>query len=130
MTRRRIKADTDPWRKRAAVQAGRRAVTAALWWLRAKGYRLVVRNYKCPLGEIDMIARKGHLLVFVEVKYRPDKARSQAAVSTHQWQRIARAAQYFAAHHRAFQTHKWGFDMVACAPRQWPHHIADCWRMR
>ena len=82
------------------------------------------------MGEIDIIARRGRVLVFVEVKYRPHRDAAKAAVTPHQWGRIARAAQDFTARHRAFRGLVWRFDMVVCAPRKLPRHIADCWRMR
>ena len=116
--------------KQKADRAGRRAETVALWALRAKAYRIVARNYKCRMGEIDIIARRGRVLVFVEVKYRPHRDAAKAAVTPHQWGRIARAAQDFTARHRAFRGLVWRFDMVVCAPRKLPRHIADCWRMR
>ena len=47
--------------------AGERAAAAAL---RRSGYRILKRNYTCPVGEIDIIARRGKLIVFVEVKTR------------------------------------------------------------
>ena len=118
--------------KQKADRAGRRAETVGygLCALRAKAYRIVARNYKCRMGEIDIIARRGRVLVFVEVKYRPHRDAAKAAVTPHQWGRIARAAQDFTARHRAFSGLVWRFDMVVCAPRKLPRHIADCWRMR
>ena len=101
-----------------------------MWLLRLKAYRIVARNYKCRLGEIDIIARRGRVLVFVEVKYRQNKTAAQAAISPFQWGRIARAGQDFVARHKRFRGLVWRFDLVACAPRAWPRHIADCWRMR
>lgn len=116
--------------KQKADRAGRRAELWAAWLLRLKAYRIVARNYKCRLGEVDIIARRGRVLVFVEVKYRHHRDTAKAAVTPHQWGRIARAAQDFTARHRALRGLVWRFDLVACAPRTWPRHIADCWRMR
>lgn len=116
--------------KRRAVLAGRRGEQIAIWWMRAKAYRLVVRNYQSRSGEIDIIMRRGRVLVFVEVKYRADRAAARAAMTARQWGRIARAAGDFTRRHPAFRDHQWRFDLIACAPRQWPRHIADCWRMR
>lgn len=50
------------------------AEDAACTLLKKQGYALVARNWHCPYGEIDIIARKKHLLVFVEVKYRKSAA--------------------------------------------------------
>lgn len=125
---------TRPFRQKTAKQkadrAGRRAETLAAWLLRLKAYQIIARNYKRPMGEVDIIARRGRVLVFVEVKYRPHRQAAKAAVSARQWARIAHAAQDFTARHARFRNLVWRFDVVVCAPRQWPRHIADCWRMR
>jgi putative endonuclease len=54
-----------------------------------KGYRIVARNLRLPQGEIDVVARRGRALVFIEVKYRADIGLAQDAVTARQWQRIA-----------------------------------------
>ena len=116
--------------KQKADRAGRRAEIWAAWLLRVKGYHIVARNYKRPMGEIDIVARRGRVLVFVEVKYRHHQDAAKSAVTAYQWMRIARAAQDFTARHTAFQGLVWRFDLVVCAPHMLPRHIADCWRMR
>jgi putative endonuclease len=116
--------------KQLADRAGRRAETVAVWLLRAKAYRIVARNYKRRMGEVDIIARRGRVLVFVEVKYRRNQGLAKAVIADRQWARIARAAEDFTARHHGFERHVWRFDVVVCAPYQWPRHIADCWRMR
>ena len=65
-------------------------MVAALY-LRAKGYRIIARNLQTPVGEIDIVARRGHLLVFVEVKYR-NEVFGPEVIANRQWQRIARTA--------------------------------------
>ncbi|MFW5833612.1 MAG: YraN family protein, partial [Pseudomonadota bacterium] len=49
---------------------GHDAEARAAWWLRLKGFRILACRYRTPVGEIDLVARRGRLLVFVEVKYR------------------------------------------------------------
>lgn len=49
---------------------GRRGEEAAAQYLTKKGYRILHKNYRCPLGEVDLIARDGDVLVFVEVRSR------------------------------------------------------------
>lgn len=116
--------------KQLADRSGRRAENWAVWLLRAKAYSIVTRNYKRPMGEIDIIARRGRVLVFVEVKYRHHRDAAIASVTPRQWMRIARAAQDFTTRNAGFRKLVWRFDMVVCAPRLMPRHIADCWRMR
>ncbi|MCL2329996.1 MAG: YraN family protein [Phycisphaerae bacterium] len=66
-------------------------------FLRRLGYRLVTRNYKCPLGEIDLIFLDGTTVVFVEVKTRSSSqhADPQDAVNRDKQKRIGRCATYF-----------------------------------
>ena len=70
---------------------------AAAKYLRQGGYRILVRNYRCPAGEIDLICRAGATLVFVEVKTRSNFTRESPSEAAHptQWRRIDRAARYF-----------------------------------
>jgi putative endonuclease len=57
-------------RKSEHLRVGKQGETLAVWYLRLSGYRIVERNFRCRLGEIDIIARKRNLLVFVEVRTR------------------------------------------------------------
>lgn len=117
-------------RKRRIQRAGLRAETLCAWLLRVKGYRLLAHNWRCRSGEIDIIACRRGVLVFVEVKYRPSGELAQQAVSPRQWQRISRAAARFCAAHSETSGLVWRFDVMACAARQWPKHIEDVWRSR
>jgi len=114
--------------RQEAQRRGARAETLALWWLRAKGYRLLARNYRRGVGEADLVMARGKLLIFVEVKRREDKAAAGEAIQPRQQARIARAAEAFIAQHK---TH-WGkdirFDAVLVSPRALPRHIEDAWR--
>jgi len=56
--------------RRRAERAGRVGETAAAWWLRLKGWRILARRVRTPAGEVDLIARRGNLIAFVEVKRR------------------------------------------------------------
>jgi putative endonuclease len=51
-------------------ELGRDGENAALAWYRDHGYRLVARNWRCPLGELDLVVARSGLLVFCEVKTR------------------------------------------------------------
>lgn len=50
------------------MRPGKKGEDIAVAYLKGKGYRIVERNYKCPLGEIDVVAKDGDTIVFVEVK--------------------------------------------------------------
>ncbi|USO01810.1 MAG: YraN family protein [Alphaproteobacteria bacterium] len=73
------------------------------WWVRIvvriKGYIPVAHRYRSPYGEIDLIYIHGRTLVFIEVKYRWQRQDALCALTDHQRRRIARAANYFRAHH-------------------------------
>jgi putative endonuclease len=108
-----------------AHQHGHRAETIALWYLRLKGYRLLARRFKTPLGEIDLIMRRRHTLVFVEVKARRSVDDSLFAVTPQQSRRIASAASYFAARHPEHISEFQRFDIVAVPSYLWPSHITN-----
>src|SRR5690606_32778513 len=76
--------------RRAAYHRGRRAERLATWWLRLKGYRVLARGWRSRLGEIDLIATRGNVVVFVEVKRREEEWKALQAVSLRQ--RIGRAS--------------------------------------
>ena len=117
-------------RKRQSDAAGRRAEFCASLVLRLKGYQILRRNYRVAVGEIDVIARRGKTLAFVEVKYRAEISAAQIAVGEAQWWRIERAASSYVGSHRTLQDKLWRFDIIACAPRAWSKHIEDAWRPR
>ena len=84
-------------------------------YLEGEGYRILSRNYKRPTGEIDLIAREGDILVFIEVKYRKSagKGTPEAAVGPGKQKRIYRTAQYYLAENRIPDSHPCRFDVVA-----------------
>ncbi len=75
--------------------SGRWAEKYVEWRLRLKGWRIEARNLKTPLGEIDLLAWQGEVLVIVEVKYRTTKSRWP--LDLRQSQRLRRAALWIAA---------------------------------
>ena len=115
-------------RRRGAERRGRRAEILAAWWLRLHAYSILEMRFKCPLGEIDIVARRGNMLVFVEVKQRPTLAVAETAVPDQAWLRIARAADAWIARHSSLQSLNRRYDLIAIAPRHWPKHCRDYWR--
>jgi putative endonuclease len=91
----------------------------------AKGYRILARRHRTPMGEIDLIARRGRRLAFVEVKRRPTWAEAEAAITPRQGERVRRAAEAWVARHPAYRDHELGFDVVLLAAGHWPRHIAN-----
>lgn len=124
MTTRRARAD-DGRRRADRERAGRRGEWLAALWLRLKGYRLIARRVRTPVGEIDLIMRRGRRLAFIEVKTRARSADALSAVTPHQQQRLRRAAEAWLARHPVEGIRDFGVDLVAIAPRRWPRHIKD-----
>jgi len=82
--------------RRRAERRGRVGETAAAWWLRLKGWRILARRVRTPVGEVDLIARKGNLISFVEVKRRATEAELDFAIDQRRLSRVAAAAEYLA----------------------------------
>ena len=114
--------------RRRAWQIGLTAETQSAWWLRLKGYRILAKRFRTPVGEIDLVARRRRLLVFCEVKARPTYAEAAEAVTPRQRQRIEAASQAFVAENPAYGDFDQRFDALLCVPGRWPSHLIDAWR--
>ena len=93
-------------------ELGRFGEERAARWLRLHGYRIVETNYSCRIGEIDLIARRGRYLGFVEVKLRKSAgfAAAREFVTTAKQQRIrSTAALYLSQHETELQPR---FDVI------------------
>lgn len=115
-------------KKAAYEKAGRRAETLACWYLRAKGYQILSRRFKTKQGEIDIIARRGDTLVFIEVKQRATREAAEASLTDQAQKRITRTAHQFYARSPALQTMGMRFDLIFVIGRWKIDHIIDAWR--
>ena len=115
-------------RRETAEARGRRAEALAAWWLRAKGYTILSRRVRLPVGEIDLIARKGDVIAFIEVKERATLEAALGAVTPAAWRRISRAAESWMAQRPRFHDCGWRYDLIAIAPGYLPSHLRDAWR--
>ena len=100
-------------------------------WL--TGWRVIARRHAgrrgSGLGEIDIIARRGRVIAFVEVKARPDGEAGLVAVSAGQQRRIARAAAAFLSRRPDIADCDVRFDVMVVVPRRiFPIHVPDAWR--
>lgn len=84
------------------MRSGRLGEERALEFLKARGYRIIARNYRWRGGEIDIIARDGDCLSFVEVKARADEQFSPAeeALTPRKREHLIRTAQHYITQHR------------------------------
>lgn len=114
-------------RSRTAHETGLLAETAAAWILRLQGYRILARRYKTPVGEIDIVARRGRTTVFVEVKRRAAMADALQSVSAPAQARITRAAQHFLAARGQDGGGALRFDVIALAPPLSWRHVRNAW---
>lgn len=110
-------------KKRRALVAGRHAEAAATLYLRLKGYRILARRYRVTGGEIDLVARKGDSIVFVEVKIRPELTAAMTAIDAAQCRRISRAAAHWLAVNPWAARLTLRGDAVCLAPWRWPRHM-------
>ena len=94
----------------------------ASWYLRLQGYRILATRMKTPVGEIDLVARRGNVLVFVEVKSRSRIDNALESVQSRQSQRIIRAAEYYLSRYRG-KTSDIRFDVIAIQPPFRVKHI-------
>jgi putative endonuclease len=115
-------------RRKSREAAGRRAETICAWFLRLKGYRILARRFRAPVGEIDIIASRRGIIAFVEVKARASVSSGLEAISHRQRRRIERASMAFLQRQPALAAMEMRFDLVVVLPRRWPVHIVDAWR--
>lgn len=94
---------------------GSNAEYTAAEFLRREGYDILERNYRCRQGEIDLIAREGVYLVFIEVKYRKDRCSGspEEAVDWRKQRRICRTAAHYMIKHQLYDICPCRFDVVA-----------------
>jgi len=130
--------------RRRAWRWGNLAEGLAAWMLRLSGYRILARRFRSPVGEIDIVARRGNLLIAVEVKARRDEREAAEAVTPRQRMRISRALEAFIARYPRYAVLDIRFDVILVRPLVWssarssirssirswglPRHIRDAWR--
>ena len=113
--------------RQKAHRLGHSAEWRAVWRLRLAGYSILARRYKTKLGEIDIVARRGGILAFVEVKARGELEAAVNSLGGRQFGRVASAASLFVARHPHFADHSVRFDAMLVSGL-WPRHLPDVWR--
>ena len=114
-------------KRRAAYRRGTKGEGRAAMLLRLKGYRILERRWRSPVGEVDLIARKGNTLVFAEVKARTSRGDAAESIVPRQRRRISRAAEAYLAYHPDLKIENIRFDAILVAPGRWPKHIQAAW---
>jgi putative endonuclease len=109
--------------RRVAFRTGLSAESRAAILLVAKGFRILARRWRSPVGEIDIVARRRGLLIFVEVKARERLDDAAWSVTDRQRARIVAAAQAWLARYPDASVRDIRFDAMLVAPRRVPRHI-------
>ena len=113
--------------RQKAERRGRSAENIACWYLRLHGWRIMARRARVPGGEVDIVAKRGRTLAFVEVKARATD--HYAAFALDEWglKRVAVAAE------RLMPRYMEGVDEVRIdaifiVPFRWPKHMPNVWQ--
>lgn len=114
-------------KRQLAEQRGRQGEARAAAWLRLKGWSILDKRVKTPVGEVDIVARRGGLIAFVEVKLRKRKEDLDFANDEYRLRRVAAAAESVA-HHYAKNGEDLRIDVILLAPKAFPRHITNVWQ--
>ena len=111
--------------RRRNLRSGWLAEQAAALYLMAKGYRILARRFKTRSGEIDLIAKRGKRLAFIEVKQRATREDAEAAITGSQRSRIESAADDWLMRHPSHRDLDICFDVIFMIRGRWPQHLEN-----
>lgn len=112
--------------RQVAEARGRRAETIAAWWLRLHGWRILARRVRVAGGEVDLVARRGRIVAFVEVKQRNSEDSAAMALDHYRLRRVAVAAERLAPRY-ARPGDDIRIDAIFLVPGRLPKHLANVW---
>ena len=113
--------------RQKAEQRGRGAETLAAIWLRLHGWRILARRARVPGGEVDIVARRGRTLAFVEVKARPNAEAAGFSLDAWRLRRVVTAAERLAPRYMR-EGDELRIDAIFIVPRKLPRHLANIWQ--
>jgi len=113
-------------KRQRAERGGRRAEALAALWLQLKGWSVIGRRVRTPRGEVDLVARRGRVLAFVEVKARATSAEADQSLDDYRLRRVAAAAEALAPRY-ARPGDDMRIDAIYIVPRRLPRHIVNVW---
>lgn len=114
-------------RKRRALRKGLAGEWIAGFALICKGFRIVAWRYRTKYGEIDLIARRGDLVLIVEVKTRATVVDAMNAVGSQAQRRIEAACDHWLSRQGDHGQLSIRFDLIAVVPWRWPVHVENAW---
>ena len=106
---------------------GRLAENWASLFLQLKGYRVLKRRFQNPMGEVDLILKKGRTLIFCEVKARHSLDKGLEALAPFQQKRITNGARYFQCQHSQFNNYDCRFDYIIVNGLRC-YHLKNAWQ--
>ena len=112
-------------RRQAAERYGRLAEHLCVWRLRFTGYRVLRQRLRTPVGEVDILARRGDTLMIVEVKARTSLDTAAFALPPEKQRRLMQIARYLHASSYGRNARTLRFDVMLVAPWRWPRHIVN-----
>lgn len=110
-----------------AERRGRLGEDIAAWWLRLQGWRILAKRVKTVGGEVDLIAKRGRTVAFIEVKTRATAAELDLAIDRNRLRRVAAAATALSARY-AKNGEDITIDVILLRPFAWPRRIANAWQ--
>ena len=113
--------------RQASERRGRGAETIAALWLRLHGWRILARRARVRGGEVDIIARRGRTLAFVEVKARATADAAAFSLDAYRLRRVVVAAERLAPRYMR-DGDELRIDAMFIVPRRWPRHLPDIWQ--
>jgi putative endonuclease len=113
--------------RQAAEKRGRSAETLACWWLQLKGWRILARRARVRGGEVDIVARRGRTLAFVEVKARASDDAAGMALDSYRLRRVVVAAELLARRYMR-EGDELRIDAMFIVPRRLPRHLPNIWQ--
>ena len=113
--------------RRAAEKRGRGAETLAALYLRLHGWRILARRARVHGGEVDIVARRGRTLAFIEVKARASEDAAAFALDAWRLRRVAVAAERLAPRYMR-DGDDLRIDAMFIVPGRWPRHLANVWQ--
>lgn len=111
-----------------AERQGRRGERLAAWYLWLRGWRILARRARVGVGEVDIVARKGRTIAFVEVKWRGSRAALDTAIDARRLRRVAQAAVALAPRFSG-PGDAVRIDVILLAPGTWPRHLVNVWQV-
>lgn len=113
-------------KRQIAERDGRRGETRAALWLMLKGWSILGRRVRTPVGEVDLIARRGKVLAFIEVKARRTSADASLSLDHFRLRRVAAAAEALVPRYMR-EGDDVRIDAIFIVPRRLPRHMTNVW---